>query len=207
MLSTPPGPSLFPLARSAAFPSPLIFNVTPYDRLVIELSSTLNGRVRSLAMNALNVSAASLVSVALAVASIGAQTPAPNLQAAADQIVKSDAAFAQSVAEKDRTKFLSFIAEVTTFNGGAANELHGRDAVMKAWGDFFAPDGPTLSWTPTKGEVIGAGDVGYTTGRSVFRQKDASGKVTERRGQYVTIWRKQPDGSWKVVFDTGSTLP
>jgi ketosteroid isomerase-like protein len=41
----------------------------------------------------------------------------------------------------------------------------------------------------------------------VFRQKEASGKVTERRGQYVTIWRKQPDGSWKVVFDTGSTLP
>jgi ketosteroid isomerase-like protein len=158
-------------------------------------------------MDVLNVSAASLVSVALAVASIGAQTPAPNLQAAADQIVKSDAAFAQSVAEKDRTKFLSFIAEATTFNGGATNELHGRDAVMKAWGDFFAPDGPTLSWTPTKGEVIGAGDVGYTTGRSVFRQKDASGKVTERRGQYVTIWRKQPDGSWKVVFDTGSTLP
>lgn len=158
-------------------------------------------------MNVLNVSAASVVSVALAVASIGAQTPAPTLQAAADQIVKSDAAFARSVAEKDRTKFLSFIAEVTTFNGGAANELHGRDAVMKAWGDFFAPDGPTLSWTPTKGEVIGAGDVGYTTGRSVFRQKDASGKVTERRGQYVTIWRKQPDGSWKVVFDTGSTLP
>jgi hypothetical protein len=67
-------------------------------------------------MNVLNVSAASVVCVVLAVASIGAQTPAPNLQAAADQIVKSDAAFAQSVAEKDRTKFLSFIADMTTFN-------------------------------------------------------------------------------------------
>ena len=143
---------------------------------------------------------------ALSVASLGAQTP-PDLKAAADQIVKSDAAFAQSVAEKNRDKFLSFIADVTTFNGGTANELHGRDAVMKAWGDFFAADGPTLSWTPIRGEVIGAGDIGYTTGRSVFRQKDANGKVTERRGQYVTIWRKQTDGSWKVVFDTGSTLP
>jgi ketosteroid isomerase-like protein len=157
-------------------------------------------------MNVPNVSAASAVCVVLAVASVVAQAPAPNLQAAADQIVKSDAAFAQSVAEKDRTKFLAFIADVTTFNGGTANELHGRDAVMKAWADFFAPDGPTLSWTPTKGEVIGAGDVGYTSGRSVLRQKDASGK-TERRGQYLTIWRKQSDGSWKVVFDTGSTLP
>jgi ketosteroid isomerase-like protein len=158
-------------------------------------------------MNLRKTSATSAVCVVLAMASIGAQAPAPNLQAAADQIVKSDAAFAQSVAEKNREKFLSFIADVTTFSGGTPNELHGRDAVMKAWGDFFAPDGPTLSWIPSKGEVIGAGDVGYTTGRSVFRQKGADGKVTERRGQYVTVWKKQVDGAWKVVFDTGSNLP
>ena len=158
-------------------------------------------------MNLRNLSAACAIGVVLALALPGAQAPPANLQAAADQIVKSDAAFALSVAQKDRTKFLSFIAEVTTFNGGTANELRGRDAVMKAWADFFAPDGPTLTWTPTRGEVIGAGDVGYTTGRSVFRQKDASGKVAERRGQYLTVWRKQSDGSWKVVFDTGSTLP
>ena len=157
-------------------------------------------------MNLRRTSATSAVCVVLAMASLGAQSPTPNLQAAADQIIKSDAAFAQSVAEKNREKFLSFIAEVTTFNGGSPNELRGRDAVMKAWGDFFLPDGPTLSWTPTRGEVIGAGDLGYTTGRSVFRQKGADGKVTERRGQYVTVWKKQADGSWKVVFDTGSTL-
>ena len=150
--------------------------------------------------------AASAIWVGL-VASLAAQRSGQDLKAASEAILKSDVAFAQSVAEKNREKFLSFIAEVTTFSGGAADELHGRDAVMKAWNDFFTPDGPTLSWTPTKGEVIGAGDVGYTTGNSVFRQKDASGKVTERRGQYVTVWKKQSDGSWKVVFDTGSNLP
>ena len=158
-------------------------------------------------MNLRNTSATCAVCVVLVISSMRAQSPTPELRAAADQIVKSDAAFAQSVAEKNREKFLSFIADVTTFSGGTANELHGREAVMKAWSDFFAPDGPTLSWTPMKGEVIGAGDVGYTTGRSVFRQKGADGKVTERRGQYVTIWKKQADGSWKVVFDTGSNLP
>jgi len=78
---------------------------------------------------------------------------------------------------------------------------------MKDWSDFFDPNGPTLSWTPTKGEVIGAGDLGYTTGRSLLRITGTDGKVTERRGEYLTVWRHQPDGSWKVVFDTGSTLP
>jgi ketosteroid isomerase-like protein len=157
-------------------------------------------------MNLRGPVAASAIWVGL-VAFPAAQAPGPDLKAAGDAIVKSDAAFAQSVAEKNREKFLSFIADSTTFNGGSQNELHGRDAVMKAWNDFFLPDGPTLSWTPMKGEVVGAGDLGYTTGRSLFRQKGPDGKVTERRGQYVTVWRKQADGSWKVVFDTGSTLP
>lgn len=123
------------------------------------------------------------------------------------QIMKADADFAQSVAQRNREQFLSFIADVTTFNGGSASELHGRDAVMKEWADFFDPNGPTLSWTPSRGDVVGAGDLGYTTGRSLVRAKGPTGVVTERRGEYLTVWRKQRDGSWKVVFDTGSTLP
>lgn len=132
---------------------------------------------------------------------------APNLMAAADEIVRADAAFARSVATKDRQAFLSFLADAITFNGGTPGEVHGRDAVMKDWADFFEPNGPTLEWTPAKGEVVGAGDVGYTTGRSTFRRKGDDGKGIERHGQYITVWRKQKDGSWKVVFDTGSTLP
>ncbi len=122
------------------------------------------------------------------------------------QIIKADLEFAQAVAQRNREKFLSFIADTTTFSGGTPNELHGRDAVMKAWAEFFEPDGPALSWTPTKGEVIGAGDVGYTIGRSIYRSK-VGGRVTERRGEYLTVWKKQSDGSWQAIFDTGSTLP
>jgi ketosteroid isomerase-like protein len=55
--------------------------------------------------------------------------------------------------------------------------------------------------------VIGGGDVGYTTGRSVLRERDRDGKIVERHSEYLTVWRRQRDGSWKVVFDTGSTLP
>jgi ketosteroid isomerase-like protein len=144
------------------------------------------------------------LAVAGAVVSLRAQA---SLQAAGRAIVQADSDFARSVAERNREHFLSFIADVTTFNGGSAAELHGRDAVIKDWSTFFEPNGPTLSWTPTKGEVIGAGDLGYTTGQSLFRQAGPDGKVTERRGEYLTVWRRQADGSWRVVFDTGSTLP
>lgn len=122
-------------------------------------------------------------------------------------IMKADADFAQSVAQRNRERFLSFLADVTTFGGGSPDELRGPAAVMKGWNDFFEADGPTLAWTPTKGEVIGAGDVGYTTGTSLLKGRGPDGKMVERRGEYLTVWRKQKDGSWKVIFDTGSTLP
>jgi ketosteroid isomerase-like protein len=123
------------------------------------------------------------------------------------EILKADADFARSVADRDRQRFLSFIADTTTFNGGLSSQLRGRQAVMETWEEFFKPDGPTLSWTPTGGQVIGGGDVGYTTGRSVLRERDRDGKIVERHSEYLTVWRRQRDGSWKVVFDTGSTLP
>jgi len=138
---------------------------------------------------------------------VRAQAPSVAHAADAAAIMQADTAFAAAVAAHDRARFLSFIADVTTFSGGTANEIHGRDAVMKDWSNFFDPDGPTLSWAPTSAAVVGAGDLGYSTGRSVLKGKDAKGALVERRGEYLTVWRKQTDGAWRVVFDTGSTLP
>ncbi len=152
------------------------------------------------------------LTLACALSAVLWATPHPHAQApsadpAVQQIMKADADFAAAVASRNREQFLSFIADTTTFNGGTPGEIHGRDAVMQDWADFFTPDGPTLSWSPTHGEVIGAGDLGYTVGTSVSRGKNAAGAMTERHGSYLTVWRKQRDGTWRVVFDTGSTLP
>ena len=132
---------------------------------------------------------------------------APPADPAVQQIMQADADFAAAVASRNRQRFLSFIADVTTFNGGTPGEIHGREAVLAEWAGFFEADGPTLSWAPTRGAVIGAGDVGYTTGRSLMKGKGPTGVMTERQGEYLTVWRKQRDGTWKVVFDTGSNLP
>src|SRR5262245_24043880 len=121
-------------------------------------------------------------------------------QTAADVIVKADEAFNQSVQERNLSRFLSFIGENATFSGGMPNEIKGRDAVAKDWAPFFEKNGPTLVWKPIKGELLGAGDLGYTVGTSEFRST-VDGKVRVRHGNYLTVWRKQADGSWKVVYD------
>ena len=147
-----------------------------------------------------------ILGAVLAVGSMNmhAQRADPNRTAVA-AIMKADADFNQAVADRNLTRFLSFIAEGATFNGGTPDEIRGHDAIAKDWAPFFEPMGPRLTWAPTKAEVLGAGDLGYSVGTSEFRST-ADGKTTVRRGNYLTVWRKQADGAWRVVYDSGSTF-
>jgi uncharacterized protein (TIGR02246 family) len=148
-----------------------------------------------------------LIAVVATVSLEGAQLPPAAVKTGTDAIMKADRDFNQAVADRDLKRFLSFLAEEATFNGGTPDEMRGRDAVAKGWAPFFSPTGPRLAWRPLKGEVIGHGDVGYTIGAWERHTPAADGKpASVSRGNYVTVWRKQADGSWKVVFDTGSSF-
>src|SRR5262249_51775219 len=125
------------------------------------------------------------------------------LDAARAAIVRADEDFNKSVAERSREAFLALIADGATFGGGTPNEQRGKDAIWRAWSAFFDPKGPTLTWHPYSGEVLAGGDGGYTLGFSERRSPD--GKVF--KGNYLTVWKKQQDGSWKAIFDTGTGVP
>lgn len=58
-----------------------------------------------------------------------------------------------------------------------------------------------LAWRPSWADVSASGDLGYTTGTWAFSRTKAD--VPIAWGEYFTIWRKQPDGSWKFVLDLG----
>ena len=119
-------------------------------------------------------------------------------------MLKADRDFNQAMANHDLDRFVSFVATDAVFDSA---EGRGKDAVAKAWAPFFATNGPTISWSPTKAEALVAGDVGYTIGTWERHSKDAAGKAVVRHGQYLTVWRRQMDGSWAATFDTGSTAP
>lgn len=60
----------------------------------------------------------------------------------------------------------------------------------------------TLSWKPEFAKVSKSGDLGYTYGIwELYQKSDPNNK---RRGTYLTIWERQPDGKWKFVLDTGN---
>jgi len=117
-------------------------------------------------------------------------------------MLKADRDFNQAMADRDLQRFLSFVAEDATFNTN-----RGREAVGKAWAPFFAADGPRISWAPTKAEALVAADIGYTVGTWERRSKAADGVIQTTRGQYLTVWKKQKDGSWQAAYDNGSEAP
>ena len=63
-----------------------------------------------------------------------------------------------------------------------------------------------LTWEPIFAEVSRGGDLGYTTGPWEFRQGDAN-QQPNAYGHYVSVWRKQPNGLWRVVIDLGTVHP
>lgn len=116
-----------------------------------------------------------------------------------------DTRFAKDVLERGGAAFADWFAEdgVELSNGQAP--VVGRVAIVKSAN--WAPKDYQLTWTPTDAAMGPSGDMGYTWGHFDGHSKDANGNAVTTSGRYITIWRKQPDGNWKVVLDAGSNEP
>ena len=58
-----------------------------------------------------------------------------------------------------------------------------------------------LFWKPDFVEASLSGDLGYTYGKYVYSSVDSTGKPIEYKGIFHTVWKKQPDGNWRFVWD------
>jgi len=113
-----------------------------------------------------------------------------------------EVAFSQSVEMQDVAAFSSFIDSDARFVG--ASVQRGVDAVTAAWSVFFSDDAPQMKWRPQIVEVLNDGTLALSRGPYRMIVKGADGALTEHWGTFSSVWRKQDDGAWKVVFDAGN---
>lgn len=86
--------------------------------------------------------------------------------------------------------------------------LTGKSALTKFIAKSFALQHYDIIWQPTNAEVARSGELGYTTGSYEMSFRPPRGKLFFDKGKYVMIWKKQPSGDWKVLFDiSNSDLP
>jgi ketosteroid isomerase-like protein len=113
----------------------------------------------------------------------------------ADQVRAAETAFAKSMADRNLPAFTALLADDTVFFGGKG-VLRGKAAVAADWKRFFNGPAAPFSWSPAEVEVLESGTLGYSSGPVLDPQGN-------RIGTFNSVWQRQQDGSWKIVFDKG----
>lgn len=115
----------------------------------------------------------------------------PDLQA---QVRTAEQAFAKTMKDRDHAAFVSFIAVDAVFLTKVGS-LKGRQAVADGWKPYFTAPSVPFSWEPERVEVAVSGRLAISTGPV----RNPQGL---RTGTYVSTWRLESDGQWRVVLDT-----
>jgi ketosteroid isomerase-like protein len=113
------------------------------------------------------------------------------------QVRDAENAFAATMAARDHKAFATFIAEDAVFFGNQV--LRGKAAVVEGWKRLYEKSSAPFSWRSEEVQVLDSGQLAHSSG-PVFNPQG------ERVGTFNSIWRRESDGSWKVVFDKGCDL-
>lgn len=102
---------------------------------------------------------------------------------------------------KDVEKTLSFYAPDATVYPPNAPAALTADQRRQLWTQELALPGFRLDITASSVEVAHSDDIAVESGAFLLSADDKQGKPTATRGKYLTIWKKQQDGSWKAFQD------
>jgi len=127
-------------------------------------------------------------------------------KATAETLKQMEAEFMKAATEKGSAGYMSYYAEDAVEVPNGANLIQGKANIAKDMG-FLDDKNNSLTWTPVGADISSSGDLGYTYGNYEFRSQDKAGKPVVDHGKYTSIWKKQKDGSWKVVLDMGNASP
>jgi len=128
-------------------------------------------------------------------------------QSALQEMVKTEQAFSKMAEEKNtRDAFMAFIADDgLLFRPGA---VPGKKWMIEhpVPPPKETDKKPLLAWQPKFAGMAASGDMGFTTGPWESKA-DIKDEKPQAYGHFVTVWKKQEDGSWKFVVDLGIDHP
>jgi ketosteroid isomerase-like protein len=120
-----------------------------------------------------------------------------------DALLRADREFNDATAARGLEGFRSFLADNASTLRADKPVLVGKEALADDWKPLLSNPALSMRWAPLSASSSFRGDLGYTLGTYEITKTDEKGKRVVASGKYVTIWRRQADGSYKVEFDSG----
>lgn len=106
---------------------------------------------------------------------------------------------AYSTSSSPLDSVMSHFAEDALVLPPDAPMARGKEASRGVFAELEAMREYSLTWRPSMADA--SGDLGYTIGTYRMQFQDLGGRPVAIDGKYMTVWKKQPDGRWKVAVD------
>lgn len=126
----------------------------------------------------------------------------PTLSAGVIQLMELEGRFAQAVAAGGGKAFAQWFADDAVVLNNGQPATMGRAAIA-AQAKWDAKE-YQLTWAPEGAQMGPSNDMGFTWGHYEGKGKDKNGQPLLLSGRYMTVWKKMPDGSWKVAMDASA---
>jgi ketosteroid isomerase-like protein len=111
-----------------------------------------------------------------------------------EQVRAAETAFAKSMADRDLAAFTRFLAPDAVFVQDPP--LRGPAAIVAAWRSYFDGAAAPFSWAPDTIAVLDSGRLAFSSGPVLAPDG-------RRVGTFNSVWRRERDGHWRIVFDHG----
>lgn len=139
----------------------------------------------------------------VAAAGFGCAHARVDAEAERKAVMEADARFSADVGARGVEAWAEAFAEDGRMLPNGQPVIQGHEQIREAMANLGdprkAPPALTLVWKPVFAGVSDDGTLGWTIGSA--RGKGPKGEFLTK---YVTVWRKQADGSWKVAVDCGT---
>jgi ketosteroid isomerase-like protein len=130
-----------------------------------------------------------------------------DIEAERTALLETDKAWAAAATAGDIERVTTFWTDDAINYFPGAPPATGKAGIAELVKRNRSQPGFSLGWEPTQAVVSRSGDLGYTSGTGQLSVNDAEGNSVTRRYNYVCIWKKQVDGSWKCTVEISNIGP
>lgn len=134
-------------------------------------------------------------------AEVGSQSTDSEVQ----ELRAADAALQQAVAAHDLNRIMSFYADNAVLMPTAEPMLSGKAAITEEWKHILAIPDMQNAGKLMSAEVSSGHDLAYTMGTYQSQMMGEDGKQVTEPGKWLSVWKKQSDGAWRIIVDTYNT--